>query len=270
MKFAICGAGRVGTSLTFSLKSVNWEFSGYYSKSYPDFIEETERIYSPAEFRGQDCLVILAVPDIAIEVLSSQLPPYLIVGHTSGSLDHKVIKAPNPKGRFSLHPLRSVPSHRLDLSGGYWGIEGDEVGLEVAEKIVGALKGKGLHIAPEKKPLYHMASIISTNLLTSLLFLAEQLFEKSGITDDVVTSLGEKVVNNVKDMDYLESLTGPVERGDWNTLDRDLKSLEENAHEFLVPVVKLLEINLKIAKKKGLKEEDANRIYSIISNYSES
>ncbi|MCK4226503.1 DUF2520 domain-containing protein, partial [candidate division WOR-3 bacterium] len=90
------------------------------------------------------------------------------------------------------------------------------------------------------------------------------------ITDDVATSLGGKVVNNVKDMDYLESLTGPVERGDWNTLDRDLKSLEENAHEFLVPVVKLLEVNLKIAKKKGLKEEDANRIYSIISNYSES
>lgn len=267
MKFALCGAGRVGTSLAHSLKSNGWEFFGYYSENYPHWIEEKKRISSLNELEGRDLLVFLAIPDEVIETLSSKLPRSLIVGHTSGSLDHRAIKAPETKGRFSIHPLRSVPRFKMDISGGYWGIEGDEVGIKVAERTVDALNGKALYINSDKKPLYHMASVTSTNLLNSLLFLTDSLFKKCGITEEVATYIGMETLRNIKDMGYLESLTGPVERGDYKTLKRDLDALEKNANDLLPILVRLLEVNLNMARDKGLKKEDANRINSIISEF---
>ncbi len=267
MKFALCGAGRVGTSLACSLKSKDWEFLGYYSEIYPEWIEEDKRISNLKELEGKDILVFLALPDRAIETLSKTLPPSLIVGHTSGSLNHRAIKSPNPKGRFSIHPLRSVPRFGMDIKGGYWGIEGDEVGIKFAERTVEALRGKAIPINPDKKPLYHIASVTSTNLLSSLLFIADKLFKKCGITEDIAPYVGEETLKCIKDMGYVESLTGPVERGDYNTLLRDLTALKKNAHDLLPIVSRLLEVNLSIAKEKGLKREDADRIDSIISDY---
>jgi predicted short-subunit dehydrogenase-like oxidoreductase (DUF2520 family) len=268
MKFALCGAGRVGTSLASSLKSKNWEFFGYYSKSFPKFIEEDKRLKSPRELEIEELIVFLALPDKEIENLSRKLPPSLIIGHMSGSLDYKTIKAPEPSGRFSIHPLRSVPDYNMDLTGIYWGIEGDEVGIKVAERTVKVLGGKTLYIDSKMKPLYHMASIISTNLLSSLLYLADDLFKECGINLNVAPIIGDETLKNIKNLGHLKSITGPVERGDYNTLDRDLKALKKYAKEFLPVVNELLKKNLDLAKKKGLKKEDADRIYSIISAYS--
>ena len=268
MKFALCGAGRVGTSLASSLNSKNWEFFGYYSKSYPKFIEKDKRLKSLKNLEVKKLIVFLALPDNDIENLSRELPSFLIIGHTSGSLDHRIIKSPEPNGRFSIHPLRSIPDYNMDLTGGYWGIEGDEVGIKVAERTVRDLGGKTLYIDPKMKPLYHMASIISTNLLSSLLYLADNLFKECGITSSVAPFMGDEALKNIKDLGHLMSLTGPVERGDYNTLNRDLEALRKYASEFLPVVNELLKINLDLAKKKGLKKEDADRIHSIISAYS--
>ena len=268
MKFALCGAGRVGTSLASSLKSKSWEFLGYYSTSYPEFIEKDKRLKSLKDLEVKGLIVFLALPDKEIENLSRQLPPYLIIGHMSGSLDYRTIKAAEPSGRFSIHPLRSIPDYNMDLTGTYWGIEGDEVGIKVAERTVRVLDGKTLYIDSKMKPLYHMASIISTNLLSSLLYLANNLFNECGINSSVATFMGEDTLKNIKNLGYLNSITGPVERGDYNTLDRNLKALKKHASEFLPVVNELLKINLDLAKKKGLKKEDADRIHSIISTYS--
>lgn len=268
MKFALCGAGRVGTSLASSLESVDWEFFGYYSRSYPKFVEKDKKLSSLRELEGRDLLVFLALPDRVIEIISGRLPCSLLIGHTSGSLDYKAIKAPEPKGRFSIHPLRSIPKFGMDISGGYWGIEGDEVGIKVAEKTVEALNGKALYIDSKMKSLYHMASVMSTNLINCLLFLSDELFKKCGITCDIAPYVGGEALQFIKKLGYFDSLTGPIERGDYNTLEKDLKSLEENASDLIPLVTKLLEVNLDIAKKKGLKKENVDRIYSIISNYS--
>jgi predicted short-subunit dehydrogenase-like oxidoreductase (DUF2520 family) len=113
-----------------------------------------------------------------------------------------------------------------------------------------------------------MASIISTNLLSSLLYLADDLFKECGINLNVAPIIGDETLKNIKNLGHLKSITGPVERGDYNTLDRDLKALKKYAKEFLPVVNELLKKNLDLAKKKGLKKEDADRIYSIISAYS--
>ncbi len=268
MKFALCGAGRVGTSLAYSLKAAGWGFYGYYSTSFPDWVKKEERIDKLDELKERNLLVLIALPDREIKRVSKKLPSFLIVGHTSGSLDHTAIHAPSPRGIFSLHPLRSVPKYRMNLSHGFWGIEGDRVGIETAKKIVRVLKGRYLVVDTDKKPLYHLAAVLSTNLTTSLLFLAHKLFEKCGIQKGIDLYLGETTIKNIKDMGYLGSLTGPVERGDYLTIKRDLQSLKDFAPESLATVVKLLDVNLELAKEKGLEEEYADRIHSIISDYS--
>ncbi|MCK4527086.1 DUF2520 domain-containing protein [candidate division WOR-3 bacterium] len=270
MRFALCGAGRVGTSLAESLKSANWEFLGYYSISYPEWVEENEKLSDPRQLDYKDLLVILALPDKAIEFLSGELPSDLIVGHTSGSLNHMAINAPYPRARFSLHPLCSISTYGMDLSGGFWGIEGDSFGILTARRIVSALKGRAFYVESDKKPLYHLASVVSSNLMNSLLYIGNELFASCGLEEDIAFNLGESTLKNIKDKGYVASLTGPIERGDYDTLKRDLEALKGFNPSLLPMISELLMVNLKIAKEKGLSEEDADSICSIISNYKNS
>lgn len=268
MKFALIGAGRVGTSLASSLKELGgWEFRGYYSSSYPESIPEKEKIESPDEFEIGD-IVIMALPDSSINKVSRELPPSLMVGHTGGSLDHRAIESPEPQARFSIHPLHPVKRNHTDLSGIKWGIEGDRKGVEIASEIVDALKGKFFEISTDMKPVYHFSAMLSTNLIQSLIYLGDLLFRKCGVDDSITLELVEKTLENIKEDGPVESLTGPVERGDYIILERNLKKMSNFDSSRVNLLCELLMLNLEVAKKKGLKERDANRITDIIADYS--
>lgn len=268
MRFALCGAGRVGTSLARSLSIKGWDFVGYYSRRYPDFIPENKRLSSIQDVQGQDTVIIFALPDRAIAEVSRKVAPSMIVGHTSGSRAYRVLKNPEPEGRFSLHPLRSVPDFRMNLERGMWGIDGDERGRSVAEKIIKTLEGKSFYIEPEKKSLYHLAAVLSINFLTVLLSISGDLFKECGVEESVELELAGDTISSIKERGYLDSLTGPVERGDVKTIKKELSKLKDTEPELVPFITEFFRQNIKLLKRKRRLTENVDALDSFLTDFS--
>jgi predicted short-subunit dehydrogenase-like oxidoreductase (DUF2520 family) len=95
----------------------------------------------------------------------------------------------------------------------------------------------GLHpftLADDKRASYHAGAAIASNFLVTLYRTASQLFEEAGAPPAALVPLLERTIEN--DFD----LTGPISRGDWETVERHRAALRgsgfERAYDALVEV----------------------------------
>jgi predicted short-subunit dehydrogenase-like oxidoreductase (DUF2520 family) len=73
-------------------------------------------------------------------------------------------------------------------------------------------------LAAQDKLLYHAGAVFATNFLPVLQDLAEQLWQHSGMPDDLIrqmrATLLQNMVNNIVALGPKAALTGPAARGD--------------------------------------------------------
>ena len=88
---------------------------------------------------------------------------------------------------------------------------------------------KTLHVGSDKKTLYHTAACVLSNYLVTLLNASHEIFQKTGVAKSDVQKatlpLLESVIDNLKDKDCKDALTGPIKRGDENTVGLHIQSL---------------------------------------------
>jgi predicted short-subunit dehydrogenase-like oxidoreductase (DUF2520 family) len=180
------------------------------------------------EERPDADVILLCVPDRAIATaLRCQTPGVSQwVGHTSGATPLSAL-APHER-RFGLHPLRSFTRARgpEQLDGAHAAItaETDEaraVGFELA-RLLGL---EPFPLAEEDRALYHAGAAIASNYLVSLHRAATEIFREVGAPESGVRSLMQSVIDNGFE------LTGPIERGDWETVDLHLDALRKRKPE---------------------------------------
>jgi predicted short-subunit dehydrogenase-like oxidoreductase (DUF2520 family) len=196
----VIGSGRVGSAVTARL---------------------AERGIEPREDAD---VVLLCVPDLAIAdvVRSQRLVRSQWVAHTSGATP---LSALDPhERRFGLHPLQSFTHARgaEQLDGAYAAItaesdEAREVGFELA-RLLGL---EPFDLAEEDRALYHAGAVIAASFLATLHRVAAEIFEEVGVPVEGLRPLMQGVVDN----DF--ELTGPIPRGDWETVDRHLEVIRE-------------------------------------------
>ncbi len=262
MRFAIIGMGRIGSSLYFSLKETDFEFTGYYSRRLE---EKIERKYFKSIKELDADVYFFTVPDNLIYSLKEMIEKdnkYFV--HCSGYLSSDIL---GNKRILSLHPMISVGRKFSSLKNISWGIEGDEEGLKIGEKIIKVLNGRYYVIKKEDKPLYHCSCVISANLVNTLLYYSSEIMKGFGIEEKDVLNLASSVINNSEDLGILNSLTGPVERGDFNTIEGELLALKNKYPYIFYSILQLFVLNAQLSIKKGRDEKDiidfVNRISSL-------
>jgi predicted short-subunit dehydrogenase-like oxidoreductase (DUF2520 family) len=91
-------------------------------------------------------------------------------------------------------------------------------------------------LADDKRASYHAGAAIASNFLVTLYRTASQLFEDAGAPPEALIPLLERTIENGFD------LTGPISRGDWETVERHRSALRgsgfEQAYEALVEVTR--------------------------------
>jgi predicted short-subunit dehydrogenase-like oxidoreductase (DUF2520 family) len=167
---------------------------------------------------------LLCVPDGAIRdvVQGLSLDGCGWIAHTSGATP---LSALDPhERRFGLHPLRSFTRARgaEQLDGAPAAItsetdEAQEVGFELA-RLLGL---EPFALAEEDRVLYHAGAVIAASYLVTLQRTAAELFREVGAPEGGIRSLMQSVIDN----DF--ELTGPIARGDWETVDRHLDTLRQ-------------------------------------------
>ena len=182
-------------------------------------------------------LRLLCVPDRAIAEVAQSIDPGPWVAHVSGGTPLAALD-PHVR-RFSVHPLQTFTLARgpeqLDEAWGAVTAEGDDA-RERALWLAGTLGLQPFLLADEKRALYHAGASIASNFLVTLYRAAAELVSEAGAPPEALVPLMTRTIEN----DF--ELTGPISRGDWETVARHRAALRgsgfEEAYEALVEVTR--------------------------------
>ena len=171
-------------------------------------------------------LVLLCVPDGAIGSVAQSIAPGPWVAHTSGATPLAAL-APHVN-RFGLHPLQTIVRGRgpEQLDGAWAAVSGDNAdGLSRATWLAGELGLQPFEIRDDMRALYHAGAAMASNYLVTLYRAAACLCEESGAPPAALLPLMQRVIDNGFE------LTGPIARGDWQTVDAHLAAIRRHAPE---------------------------------------
>ncbi len=241
------GAGVVGTTLGYFLaRSRNYQVVGFCSRSFSSAQRAVSRVGSGrAVGQIEDLLpeadvVLITTPDDAIaevgqKVAASQkLAENAVLMHTSGAHPSSILRRPAEVNysTVSLHPLQTFSdfaSARRMLPGSLAVIEGDDRGRREAVCMARSLDMPYEVIRPEGKPLYHAAACVASNYLVVLLDLALALDEAAGLSREQALAALKPLIlatlQNVEEHGTVGAITGPIARGDIETVRSHLKAM---------------------------------------------
>lgn len=172
----------------------------------------------------------------------------------------------------SIHPMQTFPDVDAAvgaLPGTVFGVTAKGETLALAEEIVFALGGEPFLISDEDKPIYHAAACAISNFLVALVHYGEALYGEIGIpketADKAFLPLIRTTVNNIEKKGTAASLTGPIARGDADTVRRHLQAMEGAAPWAVSLYRELGAYTIKVAAEKGsIGEEQAVALNKIL------
>ena len=237
----IIGAGPVGSALALALKKKEYPVRVVFSRKGKSAKALGQRILAlHARLRstkrfGVEGIIFIAVPDDEIDnvvqILSRSHEDFSrsIVFHTSGALSSKILSPLERKGATvgSFHPVQTFPKSTVTsgwLENIWIGIEGDKKAVVAARRIVHDFAARSFVLSSRQKVLYHVAAVFSSNYFVTLLSVVEELGKRIHLRRRKLISIFEPLIlqslMNVKKSSAASALTGPIARGDVQTLKR--------------------------------------------------
>lgn len=245
LQVGVIGPGRAGTglALAWALAGHDVRLHGRRAKPVPaPLVLTVGPPYMPPPWMDQVAVVVLAVPDEGIAPLARALAvagavrPDQTVLHLSGSLDRNALDALADGGAAlgSLHPLQTLvePERAPDHLRGAWAaIEGAPRAIEVADRLARDIGLRPFRLEPGNKAVYHAGAVFASNYFVLVEAIAQRLFEQAGLGSDeawaALTPLVRGTFENLSRAGPAAALTGPVVRGDAETLARHLAALPD-------------------------------------------
>jgi predicted short-subunit dehydrogenase-like oxidoreductase (DUF2520 family) len=267
--FALVGPGRAGTAVAVALAARGWRPVAVAGRSVD--AASTQGLAARLGVRavevaeaGRDAdVVIVATPDSAIAGAAHTLAPSLRTGalvvHLSGAstlheLDGVLLARPGVEVG-SLHPLQSLPTAEdggRRLAGSWCAIDGSPR----VERIALTLGMRPFRVDAADRVRYHAAACVASNHLVALLGQVERLAAEAGVPFEAFLPLVRGTLDNVTALHPAAALTGPVARGDDETVARHLDALPADERETYRALVREAR-RLARARKTELEEARA-------------
>ena len=241
MKTGFIGAGKVGCSLGKYL-SQKYEISGFFSRNSVSAEKASEiaggkAFESPAQLAENSDIIFLTVPDGLIAETWEKYKELFcgkIICHCSGALSSEIFEDSqvyNVK-TCSVHMFQAVSDKENSwklLKNSVFTVEGNA--RQTLKNMLVSLGNEVQEIDADKKTLYHLSAVFSSNLVTGLLYSAEKMLEQCGFSEQTaekaICSIALGNISNINKQGIVNSLTGCVERNDTETLVRHLAELEK-------------------------------------------
>ena len=222
-RLAVVGAGRAGGSIARAARAAGIDVS----------------LGSRGIQLDSAAVVLLCVPDTAIrqacEEAAGSLGQGAFVGHVSGATGLDALRAASDAGfeTFSLHPLQTIPTSETELAGAPCAIAASSPAAGVvARELAERLEMRPFEVPEEGRAAYHAAASLASNFLIALEESAAQLMDAAGVENarEVLSPLVLRSAANWADSGG-DALTGPIARGDEETVARHLAAISEKAPE---------------------------------------
>jgi predicted short-subunit dehydrogenase-like oxidoreductase (DUF2520 family) len=181
-------------------------------------------------------ITIIAVPDDALAAVVAGLGPANLVAHTSGRHGLGVLEPAVARGArpLALHPAMTFTGRPEDLArlrkGISFGVTAPPDVRPLAEELVRELGGTPEWIADEQRALYHAALAHGANHLVTLINEARDALRAAGVArpERMLDPLVHAALDNALRLGDA-ALTGPVSRGDAETVAAHLAALPPEA-----------------------------------------
>lgn len=242
----IIGAGQVGKGLFRAFRAASVDVLGLHSRR-PTALA-TSSGHLPSAIADANTVIVAVrdeqIDDALAELVDATSPSGrrrlasgTVVVHTSGGAEPEMLSRLSSMGLGggTFHPLVPFanPEHAPELLRKGWiGIDGDDSARATSRRLAGHLGARTLDIPPGMKPIYHAAAVISSNFPVVLEAVAARLMTDVGIPDNsarqAVHSLIEAAISNTAGARAEDVLTGPVVRGDADTVHRHLQALRHD------------------------------------------
>ncbi len=284
LRVGIVGAGRVGAVLGAALRTAGHQVVAVSAVSQPSLARAQALlpgvpVRRPDEIGPDADLLLLAVPD---DVLSGLLEGLVNAGairggqfvvHTSGRFGVGVLDAATASGALplALHPAMTFTGTTVDLDrlgGVCFGVTAPAALRAVAETLVLEMGGDPVWIEESDRVLYHAALAHGANHLVTLVASSMQLLGSIGVPDPqrmLGPLLSAALDNALRFADA--GLTGPVARGDAETLRAHLDALTAVAPEIAAAYLAMARLTADRALAAGLlSAESAANLLGVLTS----
>jgi predicted short-subunit dehydrogenase-like oxidoreductase (DUF2520 family) len=282
LRVGVVGAGRVGTALAVALGRAGHEVVAVSAVSDASVRRIEQRlpgvsIARPPEVVASADLVLMTVPDDVLPGLVSGLAATgaavegRLIAHASGRHGLGVLDPVTAAGALplALHPVMTFTGRPDDidrLAGISFGVTAPDPLRPVAEALVVEMGGEPVFIAEEHRDLYHAALASGANYLVTLVVQAGDLLRDAGVSQParMLGPLLSAALDNALRLGDA-ALTGPVARGDADTVASHVNALRADAPEALPAYLALARLTADRAVAAGtLSAPDAQRLLGVL------
>ena len=282
LKAGVIGTGRVGAVLGAALARAGHQLVAVSavserSRAAAQRMLPGVPVKPPPEVLAAADLVLLTVPDDVLPGLVSGLasagaPVGRLLAHTSGRHGTAVLEPATRQGALpmALHPVMTFTGRPDDLDrleGISFGVTAPEPVLPAAEALVIEMGGEPVVIDEADRALYHAGLASAANHLVALVAQSADLLRAAGVAEPsrMLAPLLSAALDNALRLGDA-GLTGPVARGDADTVAGHIAALRDTSPEALRAYLALARLTADRALAAGiLSAPDAQRLLGVLS-----
>ena len=261
LRVGVIGAGRVGAVLAAALRARGHSIVSVAGESDASTRRAAELLPGVPMAKptavARDCdVLLLTVPDDMLDNVVTQLTASgaihegQLVVHTSGSHGLRVLDPATRVGArpVALHPAMTFSGTAIDLdrlADCVFGVTAGPDERAWAEEVVAELGGTVMWVPEELRGLYHAGLAHGANHLVTLVTQAMELLGAAGAADPaaILRPLLQAALDNAL-AEGDSALTGPIVRGDVNTVRAHLAEIARTAPDTLPSYVALARATL--------------------------
>jgi len=185
----------------------------------------------------------------------------LAVVHLSGALGLDALGALRGNAVGSFHPLQSFPAPRdpSAFHGITVAVDASTKSLErLLARLARGLGARPKHVSDSERVLYHAAAVFASNYTDVVFAEAVRILKTIGWTEPEAVAalmpLVEGALSNIRRLGPVGALTGPIRRGDAETVTRHLRAIDRPDLYRMLGLAAL-----EIAKEAGVQPAAAER-----------
>jgi predicted short-subunit dehydrogenase-like oxidoreductase (DUF2520 family) len=265
LKIGFIGAGKVGFTLALALSKAGYAVNAVSSRSISSAYKLGDKLPSAVVFDGPQgvanaCdLIFITTPDSAISGVAASISPRpsLMVCHVAAATPITALNPLREQGAATgvFHPLQAIGSSNAEILPGItFAIEAEEPLFKILREVAIRLGGRVVEIKGSDRVLYHASAIMASNYLVTLVSLATGLWQGFGTQEQAIRALIPLIrgtLDNIELIGIPDCLTGPISRGDTETIEKHISAIE-GATPNTLEVYRLLALQtVPIAVAKG-------------------
>jgi len=288
---AIIGAGRVGCTAGVLLRNAGYSIEAVAARTM-ESAEQAAAIIGQGEPSTDVVkaalsaeIILITTPDRSIKEVCDRIAAGngfkagSLVVHTSGAHTRDLLEAATRQGahRAVIHPLQSVPSVEQGikyLPGSYFRVEADPEALAEAQALVSALGGVELVMPKwssdkDSAALYHAGAVVVSNFFVALVDYGLKFYTALGAEKQealkAVLPLIRGTLENMETLGIPDALTGPIMRGDLQTVRGHLEAMGQRTPELVNLYKELARQTVSVARDKGsITPETAGELLNLL------